>query len=356
VFFTNKKYEEIMTQLISKKNNSFDKFLISCICIIFLYSPVFSITIKLGSLAPTGSPWDNGLRQISSKWSEISGGKVVLKVYPGGIAGDEEDMVRKMRIGQLDAAGITGVGLNRIYTGVLSVQLPLLVRTDEELRYVLEKLTPMFEEELEKKGFKVLIWTKVGWVHFFSKAPVVRPDDLRKQKQFMWAGDAEGVQAWREAGLHPVPLAVTDLMSSLQSGMVESFTASPLSAASYQWFGMAKNMCGMKWAPLIGGIVVSTTVWNKIPKDLAPQLLDEARNIGVGLQAEIDKADASAVDVMKQHGLVISTVPAEAEALWKTTAEKAFSQLAGKSFDAQCFEMVKKHLKDFREQNGSAKH
>jgi TRAP-type C4-dicarboxylate transport system substrate-binding protein len=311
--------------------------------------PLRALTIKLGSLAPNGSPWDNGLRKIAAEWSRISGGKVTLKIYPGGIAGGEEDMIRKMRIGQLHAAGMTGVGMCRIFTGVLAIQLPLLVRTDDELWYILDRMKPVFEKELEKKGFKVLIWSKVGWVHFFSKKPVVRPDDLRKQKQFMWAGDADGVQTWREAGFHPVPLDVTDLMSALQSGMVEAFTASPLSAASYQWFGLAKNMCGMKWAPLVGGIVVSAKTWKRVPAKLKPKLLASAASIGKSMQAQIDKADAQAVDVMKKHGLVVSTVPPEAEAEWEKLAKGAFAKLAGKSFDKESYEQIKKYLKEYRD-------
>ena len=312
-----------------------------------------ALTLKLGSLAPGGSPWDNGLRRIAAKWSEISGGKVELKIYPGGIAGDEEDMIRKMRIGQLDAAGMTGVGMCRIYTGVLAIQLPLLIRSDKELWYVLEKMTPLFEEELHKKGFTVLIWSKVGWVHFFSKSAVVVPDDLRKLKHFMWAGDPDGVQAWREAGFHPVPLAVTDLMAALQSGMVESFATTPLSAASYQWFGLAKHMCGMKWAPLIGGIVISNASWKKVPDELKPKLLETASSIGKELQSEIDKADAQAVEVMKQHGLIISSVSPADEARWKAATEKAFVQLAGKSFDATCYELVRQYLEEYRRNNDS---
>jgi TRAP-type C4-dicarboxylate transport system substrate-binding protein len=318
-----------------------------------LFSQAQALTIKLGSLAPSGSPWDTGLRQIAAAWKNISDGKVRLKIYPGGIAGDEEDMVRKMRIGQLNAAGMTGVGMTRIFSGVFAIQLPLLVRTDEELYYVLEKMKPAFEEELEKKGFKVLIWSKVGWVHFFSKKPVVHPDDLRKQKQFVWAGDADGVQAWKDAGFHPVPLQVTDMMSALQSGMVEAFTVTPLSAASYQWFALAKNMCGMKWAPLIGGIVITKRTWNRIPKELRPKLLETAEKLGKGMQKEIDEADAGALEIMKQHGLVVHEVSPEIVEKWKAATREGFDKLVGKSFDKESFEQVKRHLEEFRKSNGN---
>jgi TRAP-type C4-dicarboxylate transport system substrate-binding protein len=177
------------------------RFVTSVAYMILLFA-VFSRaqTIKLGSLAPSGSPWDKALRKIAAEWAAVSNGTIDLKIYPGGIAGGEDDMIRKMRIGQLNAAGLTGVGMCRVFSGILAVQMPLLVRTDEELFYVLEKMRPTFEKELESKGFTVLIWSKVGWVHFFSKNPVVNPDDLRAHKLFNYAGDPDGTMAWKKAG------------------------------------------------------------------------------------------------------------------------------------------------------------
>ena len=322
--------------------------------IFFLTAYLFSvnaITVKLGSLAPNGSPWDKGLREISAKWTELSGGKVVLKIYPGGIAGNEDNMLRKMRIGQLGAAAVTGMGLCRVYNGILALQLPLLIRNDEELHYVLDKMKHEFEEKMEAGGFKVLIWSKVGWAHFFSKRPIVVPDDLRAHKQFVYSGDADGIQAWKDAGFNPVPLNVTDLMSSLQSGMVEAYTTTPLSAASYQWFNLSKNMCGLKWAPLIGGIVISTKLWNKIPADIRPALLSAALEIGSRLQKDIDAADSQAISAMKKSGLVVSTVSAEDEKKWENETKKSFSKLAGKSFDISSFNKIQNILKEYRTAN-----
>jgi TRAP-type C4-dicarboxylate transport system substrate-binding protein len=317
-------------------------------CLIF---PAHSLTIKLGSLAPGGSPWDVALRNLSAEWSKLSQGKVHIKIYPGGITGGEADMIRKMRIGQLNAAGMTGVGMCRLFPGILAVQLPLLVRTDKELFYVLEKMRPNFEKELEKKGFKVLIWSKVGWVHFFAKKPIVTPDDLRAQNLFNYAGDPDGTLAWKQSGFHPVPLTVTELMTSLQSGMVDAFAVTPLSAAAYQWFGLAKNMCGMKWAPLIGGVVISTKYWKKIPQQYHNQFLNTAKRIGEEAQAAIDKADNEAVEIMKQHGLKISIVSQQVEAQWYSDVQEGFSMIIGKSFDKASYDEVKHHLNTFRKAN-----
>ena len=331
------------------KKNIF--FLSTVFTITLLFNSSHALTIKLGSLAPSGSPWDKALRKISAEWASISNGKVKLKIYPGGIAGGEEDMIRKMRIGQLNAAGMTGVGMCRVFPGILTVQLPLLVRNDKELYYVLEKMRPKFEKELEANGFKVIIWSKVGWVHFFSKKPVVKPDDLRKHKLFNYEGDPDGTLAWKKAGFHPVPLSPTELMTALQSGMVNAFSTTPLSAAAYQWFGLAKNMCGMKWAPLIGGIVISNKTWKRIPAKLRPQLLKTARKIGLDAQTEIDNADAQAIKIMKEHGLKVHPVSKEEETQWVSEVQSGFNMVIGKSFDRSSYEEVKQHLKTFREMN-----
>lgn len=322
--------------------------LASCIFLFVHVPPACGLTIKLGSLAPAGSPWDKGLSRLAAEWQKISNGTVELKVYPGGIVGDESDMTRKMRIGQLNAAGLSGVGLFRIYPEIVTVQLPLFIRSNEELDYVLDKMKPAFSKELEQRGFKIVIWSFVGWVHFFSKSPVVTPDDMKKQKLFVWAGDADAAQIWKESGFRVVPLTPTDLMPSLQSGMVEAFTATALSAASYQWFGLAKNMCAMKWAPLIGGIVVCSNTWSKIDPELAAKLEAAAAQVGADMQAEILKADVAAVDIMKKNGLVVNPVSQDAENTWRAAVQAGFEKGFLKNINNDVYEAVKKYDAEYR--------
>jgi TRAP-type C4-dicarboxylate transport system substrate-binding protein len=320
-----------------------------------LSAPAGGLTVKLGSLAPTGSPWDKGLNRLGAEWEKLSGGTVQLRIYPGGIVGDEADMIRKMRIGQLNAAGMTGIGLCRIFPDIITVQLPLLVRNNAELTYVLDKMKPAFAGELEKRGFKVLIWSFVGWVHFFSKNPVVTPDDLKQQKMFIWSGDADALQIWKESGFHVVPLTPTDIMPSLQSGMIDAFSATPLSAASYQWFGLAKNMCEMKWAPLIGGIVVTTATWSKIPPDMAAKLEAAAQQIGTDMQADILKSDDAAMDIMKKNGLKVNPVSPAVEKAWLASVENGIAKGLLKDTAKELFETVKKYLSEYRASSAAGK-
>ena len=308
----------------------------------------FSQTIKLASLAPNGSPYDNGLRAIAADWEKISNGKIKMTIYSGGIAGDEDDMLRKMKIGQLQAAAITAIGLCRLVKDIITIQLPMLVRTNDELFYVMEKMDPVFEKELEQKGLKVLVWIPVGWVRYFARSPIGSPEQLKKMKMFFWAGDPNSVQAWKEMGFHPIPLAATDIMSSLQSGMVDAFAAPPLSAASYQWFTVANNMCDLKWGPLIGGIVVSTTIWNKVDADLRPRLEASIRKNGEAMGKEILQADEEAVEAMKKNGLTINPVSAETERDWQKVADLGLSKIEGKSFRAEFRKLVERYVAEFR--------
>ncbi len=307
-----------------------------------LFSFAYSapVSIKLGSLAPANSPWDKNLRIIGNEWAKTSGNTVNLKIYAGGIVGDEMDMIRKMKVGQLNAAAITGVGLCRISQEILALQTPLLISNNDQLAYVLGKMKPEFEQLLAAKGFTIVAWSTVGWVHFFSKSPVSTPDDLKKQKLFIWAGDPDGASAWKNMGFNPVPLAVTDLMTSLQSGMVDAFTTTPLSAASYQWFGLATNMCELSWAPLVGGIIVTNDTWNKIDASVKPQLIHAAAKISAGMDAESRAAEASALTIMQQHGLTINPVSQAALAAWKTVVATGLPKLFDKSIDKKTYDRI----------------
>jgi TRAP-type C4-dicarboxylate transport system substrate-binding protein len=196
--------------------------------------PGYAQTIKLGTLAPEGSPWHQVIRDIAESWREISGGTVDVRIYAGGVAGDESDMVRKMRVGQLHAAGLTGEGLSRIAQEVMALQMPMMFRSDAELNYVRDKLNPRLEEIFEERGFVLLGWGDAGWVHFFAQQPVVHPDDLKPMKLFTWAGQSAVVEAYKDGGYQPVPLAATDMMMALHSGLINAFPTTPVAALSFQ--------------------------------------------------------------------------------------------------------------------------
>jgi len=315
---------------------------------VILSGQTYALTIKLGSLAPTGSPWDKKLKQLALEWKKISNGKVRITIYPGGIAGDESAMIRKIRLRQLQAAAITTVGMNQIAKGSLAMSAPLLIKTDDELNYILEKATPVFEEELEKNQFVTIMWTFAGWTHFFGKKPIFSPDDVRKQKLWVWDVSQAMIQVYKKAGFTPIPLAATDILTSLQSGMIDSLLGTALTSAAYQWFAIANNMCDLNFAPMIAGIVVSKSVWAKIPDKIKPELLETSRALAKVISEETRKADAEAIEIMKQYGLNVCEVDDNNIREWQEVVDTYFGDVVESDFGLDAYKMVKAQLEEYR--------
>ena len=224
-----------------------------------------ALTVKLGSLFPDNSSWDITLKKMAREWSEITEGRVQLKIYPGGIAGEETDMIRKMRIGQLDAAVLSSVGTTSIVPDSMVFSLPFLIQNDKELDYVIEELLPLYDDKFRDKGFEVLVWSKSGWINFFSNKQILTPDDLRKTRLGVSPESPEMIEAFKALGFKVIPLGMSDNLMGLQSGMIDSIYSIPMATAAYQWFALARYMNPIDMAPVIGGILISEKTWKKIP-------------------------------------------------------------------------------------------
>lgn len=325
--------------------------LIVCIALLSLVPPVYSqrpLRFNVGTVAPEGSPWHEILQQMGQDWEEISGGKVILRIYPSGVLGDETDMLRKVRIGQLQAVALSSAGLERIERAASCLQIPMLIDSYEELDYVWDRIAPTLEERIERKGFVVLNWGDVGWVHFFTTVPAKTPDDIRKLKLFTSAGDPETEKLYKELGFRPVPLAVTDLLPSLQTGLVEAIDVPPLFALLEQLFGLANHMIDIKWAPLVGATVVSKRSWERIPEHLRPQLLEAARAAAQQRRGEIRKLGDDAIVEMQKRGLKVIHLDADMIAEWHSEAEAAYPKLRGGLVPADLFDEVVRLRNEYR--------
>jgi TRAP-type C4-dicarboxylate transport system substrate-binding protein len=306
--------------------------------------------VKFGTLAPEGSPWYEIIRDMGEAWRIASNGEVDLRIYPGGVAGDDSDMVRKMRIGQLHAAALTSEGLSRISPEVMSLQLPMMVDSYEELNYIRNGMSADLNALLEAKGFKVLIWADAGWVYFFSQEPVVHPNDLKSMKLFTWLGDTTYVEAWKDAGYQPVPLSSTEILTSLQSGLINAFPTTPLAALSFQWYSEAKNMTDLKWAPLVGALVISTKTWQKFPENLRPAILEAAEEAGARVRQAVPQLDAEAIEAMEKFGLQVHAVPPEIQLLWEERARASYSVFVDALIPAEMVAKVGALRTEFRNQ------
>jgi TRAP-type C4-dicarboxylate transport system substrate-binding protein len=307
------------------------------------------VVIKLGTLAPNGSPWHTLLKEMGQKWEQASGGKVKLRIYPGGVLGNEGDMVKKMRIGQLQAAALTSIGLHEISPDPQAVDVPMMVDSWATLDYVMEHIAPRLQKAVEAKGYEVIYWSEVGFVRFFSTKKYSTLAELQKDaKVFTWDGDPASADAWRAGGFHPVVMSATDIVPSLQTGLLDTVTLAPLYAFSSRVFEKAKYMMDVPWAVLTGAMVVKKDDWEKIPADLRPKLLDLAAVYGKRISVEVRKMDSDALINMKQQGLVVVTPPDAANAA--TIAESTYKVIRGRVVPAEVFDEVQKLVKEARAQ------
>jgi len=311
--------------------------------------------IKMATLAPEGSSWYKVLQEMGEGWKKATGGAVTLRIYPGGVAGDEDAMIRKMRVGQLQAAAVTGIGLSYIDKSFYALHVPMMYASDEEFDYVRDRIAPILERRLEEKGFIVLNWGDAGWVHFFAKKPFTRPGEVKAMKLFVWAGDSTLVQLYKETGFNPVPLSSIDILPGLQTGLINAFDTTPLAALAFQWFGLAPHMADLRWVPLTGATIIDKKAWLKIPENLRPKILEAASKAGKNLRGEIRRLNDEAVKVMVKNGLKISHVPPDAQAEWRKIVEDVYPRIRGKIIPADMFDAARKYRDEYRAANRRGK-
>jgi TRAP-type C4-dicarboxylate transport system substrate-binding protein len=313
------------------------------------------VTVKMATLVPKDSSWHQTLMECAAKWNNLSGGKVRVILYPGGTQGDDPDVVRKMNLRTLDAALLTSVGVAEIDKSVYALSVPMMYQDYDEVYAVLEKMRPGIERVMESKGFFVLNWVDAGWMHFFTKKPVATPYDLRQLVLFQWAGDPKSLEIWKTAGFNPRPGASTELATGLQTGLYEAFTASPQVAVVTGYYERAKYMTDLNWALLLGATVIRKEVWDRMPADIRPALLQRQREAGEKLQVDIRQSTERDIQNMKARGLRVVPVDGQALELWRAAVDQAKSRIRGDFAPADAYDEALKYRDEYRKQKAAAK-
>jgi TRAP-type C4-dicarboxylate transport system substrate-binding protein len=294
--------------------------LLAALALLAFAPPLGATTIKLATLVPEGSVWGKALEEMGAEWKGATDGRVDLRIYPGGVAGDDPDVVRKMRIGQLHAATLTVTGLAEIDESFEIFGVPLVFDSYQELYEVLDRMEEELAAKLEAKGFVLLHWGYGGWAQLFSKRPIRTVAELKAQKLFVWAGDDARVQLWKKVGFHPVPLAGTDILTGLQTGLIDVLPSPPIAALSFQWFRQTPYMLDLGAGPLVGGTVVVQRVWDGLSEADREALRRSAKALEARLEAAVPDQDRAAVEEMTQRGLEVTTPSDPAE--WQAIAEQ----------------------------------
>ena len=296
--------------------------------------------IKMATLAPEGTPWHALIAKMGERWNEETNGNVRLRIYPGGIVGDERDMIRKMRIGQIHGAAISAEGLSEVNPQYTYCFIPLFFQGYEDIDFIRNQIKDDLVSGAEENGVKVLTMVDVGWVYWFTKDPVITPDDLKSQKIWTWAGDYKTAKLWDEAGFNAIPLSVPDVHSSLQTGLVNAMAFPPLYVAANQYFGITSNMLNMKWGILTAALVIDLKIWNRIKPKYQKIMQKVSDEIGLEYQLNNRKEEDDAVEVMKEYGLKVNDLSPEQLSEWNILVESMYPLIRGNIVQEEIFDRV----------------
>ena len=305
-------------------------------------------TLKIATLAPEGSAWMVAFHEWAKNVEEHTGGKVKVKFFAGGTAGDERDAVRKMRLGQLNGAAVTAIGLGLINSEVRVLELPMLINSYDELDYVRNKLDADLRKKFEDKGYVLLAWGDVGPVHIFSNTPIKGKADLAQLKLWAWVDDALVRALFTQLGVNGVPLGVPDVLPSLQTGLINACYGSPLSTLALQWYTKVKYMTSMHISQAIGATVITKKEYDKLDAATQKTLMADSLSFQAKLLKTLRSENEKALTSMKQAGLQVVESPPQMIKDFTTEAVAIRPKLEPSVYSHEFRMKVEKLLADFR--------
>lgn len=307
--------------------------------------------LKIATLAPEGSTWMNVMHELDERVRAETDGQVGLRFYAGGIQGDEPIVIRKIRTGQIHGGGLTGVGLGEIAPALRVLELPFLFENEAEVAAVHEQMDPIFEEMLRQAGFTVLGWADVGFVYLYSQSPIRTQEDLRQQKVWLWEGDPLAEKFLQAAQVSPVPLPITDVMTSLQTGLISAVYIAPLPCIALQWFTRVKYTTDLPITHAMGAVVVSNEAWEQVPEQhraRVRELCDEY--FGRLAKATTDDNSRSTQVIADSGVATVTPAPGEAEK-FRRLGEQVAADLTGQLYSAEILARVRAVIAEARAGN-----
>jgi len=313
--------------------------------------------LKFATLMPTGTAWtkilDNWVKDVEQK----SNGRIKFKMYSGGVMGDEPDVLRKIRKGQLQGGMFTGYGIGRIYSPARVLEMPFLFKNVNESDYIREQIMPDLEIGFRESGFELLGWPEVGFIHFFSTQPITSVDDIKKLRIWLWQGDPLGEAFFKAANIDPIPLSIMDVYTQLSAkhGSIDTVYTSTFGAIALQWYSKLKYATRIPLTNAIGGVVVSNKFYNKLPADLQQLLKTTGKAMSDEIRLDAREENRKSIGILEKNGIEFMLDWDEVDMNEILTIRNdAASYLENTNYiPASIFSKTEKMLSDYRNQSNN---
>jgi TRAP-type C4-dicarboxylate transport system substrate-binding protein len=285
--------------------------------------------LRIATLAPEGTSWHTGLVELDKELRARSNGELGLKLYAGGVAGDEAAVLQKLKVGQLQGAGLTGMGLGQVAPSCRVLELPFQYRTYAEVDAVRAKLEDRIRADFEAKGFIVVGISEVGFGHVFSNREIKSLADMKTAKPWTWVGDQLAAATYQAFGVNPTPLALPDVITSLQTGLIDTVYASPAACVGLQWFSKLKYMNDVPLADGTSMMLVSKKAFDRLSDEHKKLLLEVGKKQHELLIQKTRKENEDALATLKEKGIAVVPWDPKERETFEAIGRKVSESFAG---------------------------
>ncbi len=306
------------------------------------------VTIKIAMIAPKGSAPMNLLEEFKNKIKEETNNEVNLKIYPGGIQGDEKDVITKIKLGQLHGGAFTSIGLGKIVSEIRVTDIPFLFKNYEEVAYVRAKLKNKMEKLFDDKGFVVIAWSDIGFVHTFSKVPITK-DNLKDLKVWVWGNDVLSTTMWREIGVTPISLSITDVLTSLSTKLIDTASTSPFGAVAFRWYNKFNYISEMPTTNPSSAVIVTKKKWAKITPENRKKIREIANRYEDDILKSTRKANTDCLKILKESGLKILPISDESIVRVTDMQLRGREALIGKLYSRELLNETLGYIDEYRQ-------
>lgn len=263
------------------------------------------VTLKMATMAPEGSIWMQEIDALKGDLEVEAGGKIKIKIYPGGIMGDDDVVLRKIRVGQLDGALFTTNALCKLNDDLFVLSYPGIFGTADEVDHYLTSQADRLSTSLHSKDFEMLGMMSLGFTYAFSSVPIRTIDDMKQAKVWLWDNDPVMNSMYSHLGVTPVSVGIGDVMTALQTGLLNTVFNTPTGIVSLQWFTRVQQMIDLPLTHSFGAFVLKTKSWDKIPEDLRPVLTALVKKHALEITRKTRLEDQKARDLISVKGVSI---------------------------------------------------
>ncbi|MDH5386834.1 MAG: TRAP transporter substrate-binding protein DctP [Gammaproteobacteria bacterium] len=295
--------------------------------LIMVMSPIYAKTIKIATISPDGTLWMNEMRAGAKEIKEKTQGRVILKFYPGGVMGSDENVLRKIHIGQLQGGAVTTGSLTGAYPDIDIYSLPYLFSSLEQVSYVREKMDQFLLDELEKNGFVSFGFGEGGFTYMMSDSSLYTVEDVRKQKVWIPGGNKVGEAVFSSADISPVTLPLSDVLTGLQTGLVDTVITSPIGAIALQWHTRVKYVIDVPLTYVAAMLVIDKKAFSKIKKEDQSIVREVMTSAFKRIDAANRRDNQAAQQALKQQGIEYISLPKASLDAWHVIGEKAINKL-----------------------------